>query len=167
MSLPWKGIFTKEGPGEKFSELLNKHQDEKNPFLCGSDANPFVGSSLSNENVLPSAQPTTPATLTFDFLTGDIGVSDTITQQQMPYSTGNVVSGGGDLLDFLDHPIVEYKVPEEDSKFSSLPQDERPTDNSGIQHYINCFKALSGPHMVIYFILLSHLLSLCFLFSSF
>ncbi|MCL7028352.1 hypothetical protein MKW94_003528 [Papaver nudicaule] len=148
MSLPWKGIFTKEGPGEKFSELLNKHQgqEEKNPFLSSSDTNPFVGSSMSSENVLPSAQLTSPASLTFDFLTGDIGVPDTISQQQMPYSTGNVASGGGDLLDFLDNPIVEFNG-SEDSKFSSLPQDGKPADNSGIQHYSNCFKALIGPHM--------------------
>ncbi|OVA07817.1 WW domain [Macleaya cordata] len=147
MSLPWRGIFTKEGPGEKFSELLNKHQGEKNPFLCSSDTNPFVGTSLSNDNVLPSAQPTTPVSLTFDFLTGDFGVSDTISQQQIPYSTGTVSSGGGDALDFLDNAIIEYKGSEEDSKVSSLLQGERPTDNSGIQHYLNCVKALIGPHM--------------------
>ncbi|KAI3952775.1 hypothetical protein MKW92_000098 [Papaver armeniacum] len=137
MSLPWKGIFTKEGPGEKFWELLNKHQgqEEENPFLSSSETNPFVGSSVSSENDLPSAQLTSPASLTFDFLTGDIGVSDTISQQQMP-----------DLLDFLDNPIVEFNDLE-DSKFSSLPQDGRPEDNTGIQHYTDCFKALIGPHM--------------------
>ncbi|KAI3986711.1 hypothetical protein MKX01_014249 [Papaver californicum] len=148
MSLPWEGIFTKDGPGEKFIQLLNKHQgqEEKNPFLSCSETNPFVGSSVSSENVLPSAQLTSPASLTFDFLTGDIGISDTISQQQMPNTTENVVSGGGGLLDFLDNPILEFNDLE-DSKFSSLPQDGRPADNTGIQHYTHCFKALIGPHM--------------------
>ncbi|KAF8402230.1 hypothetical protein HHK36_013182 [Tetracentron sinense] len=58
----------------------------------------------------------------------------------------NVGSGGGDLLDFLDDAVVEYRAPEEDSKFSSSSQDGRPTGN-GVQHYINFVKALTGPYM--------------------
>ncbi|XP_010278654.1 PREDICTED: probable phosphoinositide phosphatase SAC9 [Nelumbo nucifera] len=147
VSLPWKGILSTEGHGEKFCKLLDKFQEtnnksqETNPFLCGSDTNPFVGASLANGNV-PSTQPNATSGIWVDLLTGDAMLPDSIAQPQ----TKNVSSVGGELLDFLDDAVTKYHGPEADSKFSS-PKDEGGPDDSATQHYINCLKALTGLNM--------------------
>ncbi|KAF6171493.1 hypothetical protein GIB67_018017 [Kingdonia uniflora] len=148
VSLPWKDIFTKEGPGEKFSELLNKIHKETNPLLlCGSGTNPFADGSLSNENVMPSTQPSAPVHNSFDLLSGDFGFSEPISQSEIPFSTGNVGSGGNNFLAFLDNAVIDYKDSAPESKSVNLPQDGKSTDDTGVQHYLSCFKALSGPQM--------------------
>ncbi|XP_043693987.1 probable phosphoinositide phosphatase SAC9 [Telopea speciosissima] len=139
VSLPWSGIFTKEGPSAKFWDLANKCQKEANPFLCGSDNNPFGGASFSNENVLPPARPIA----TVDLLTGDNMFPEFIEQSQK----NDASSGGGDPLDFLDNAVIEYSAPDADSKFSSSLQHGRPKDDGSVHHYINCLKALTGPQM--------------------
>ncbi|KAF9593505.1 hypothetical protein IFM89_023998 [Coptis chinensis] len=143
ISLPWRGIFTREGPGLKFSAIRNKTLKETNPFHLGPDNNPFVSASVSHENALSLAPPSAPGNLAVDLLTGDFGSSEPIFHSEMPLSIGNAGSGGGDLLDFLDDAVVDHKGLDADSEAS--PQDRNLPNDSGVQHYINCFKALFVP----------------------
>ncbi|KAJ4973876.1 hypothetical protein NE237_007050 [Protea cynaroides] len=139
VSLPWRGIFTKEGPGAKLWDLANKYQKETNPFLCGPDNNPFDGGSFSHGNVSPPAQPIASV----DFLSGDNMFPEFIGQQQK----NDASSTGGDPLDFLDNAVIEYLAPDADSKFSSSLQHGRSKDDGSVKHYIDCLKALTGPQM--------------------
>ncbi|XVF84266.1 hypothetical protein PTKIN_Ptkin17bG0019500 [Pterospermum kingtungense] len=142
VSLPWNGVFANEGHGARLTELAKKVLKETNPFLSGSDTNPFSGTSLSNEAFSTSAKGGSADDLV-DLLTGGDMVSESVSQPVTV--TENVAYGGGDLLDFLDHAVIEYHGPETDHR-SSTAQDGRPQE-SGTQKYINCLKSLAGPHM--------------------
>ncbi|THG23694.1 hypothetical protein TEA_008791 [Camellia sinensis var. sinensis] len=142
VSLPWKGVFTREGPGAKLFELADNFQKEINPFLSALDTNPFGDAALSNEKVPPPVQPDISANLWVDLLTGDNMTSESISQPQL---VENSVHEGGDFLDFLDKAVTEHPNGETNSKFTSS-HDTRSSD-SGAQQYINCFKLFAGSHM--------------------
>lgn len=137
VSLPWKGIFTNEGPGARLIELASKK--ETNPFSSTSESNPFLSTS-TNENVTPSVQQSASANLWADLLTGEDSFSEAVSQP----SRGNVLNEGSDLLDFLDQSVVEIRGAQDDTYSSS--QDVRPSDSSS-QQYITCLKSLLGPTM--------------------
>jgi hypothetical protein len=143
VSLPWKGIFTNEGPGATLIELASKK--ETNPFSSTSESNPFLSTS-TNENVTPSVQQSASANLWADLLTGEDSFSEAVSQP----SRGNVLNEGSDLLDFLDQSVVEIRGAQDDTYSSS--QDVRPSDSSS-QQYITCLKSLVGPTMVCCYLL--------------
>ncbi|KAK3204241.1 hypothetical protein Dsin_018287 [Dipteronia sinensis] len=141
VSLPWRGVFTNEGPGARLIEIAKNIQVESNPFMSSSDTNPFTDASLSKENVSKSVQQGASADPWVDLLTG-LG---TFSDPDCEPVASNVVYEGDNLLDFLDQAVVEYHAPETDHK-ASPTQDGRPPD-SGTHQYINCLKSLAGPHM--------------------
>ncbi|KAL5731238.1 putative phosphoinositide phosphatase sac9 [Ranunculus cassubicifolius] len=147
VSLPWRGIFTKDGPGLKFNEIPDKFQKDTKPSQVSSDTNPFANASVTNGNYFSSAPSSASGNHAVDLLTGDFGSSEPIFQPEIPDSIGNVESDAGDLLDFLDHAVTYDKGVEGDSEPSFSPQDGKHITDNGVQHYIDCFKALFGPHM--------------------
>ncbi|KAJ0092940.1 hypothetical protein Patl1_26812 [Pistacia atlantica] len=141
VSLPWRGVFSQEGPGAGILELAKKIQKQPNSLLSSSDTNPYVDTSLSNEKVSTSVQQNASANPWADLLTG----GDTFSDPAYEPVTRNVEHEGNDLLDFLDQAVVEYHGTETDHKAPSK-QGERPPDR-GAQQYINCLKSLAGSHM--------------------
>ncbi|TQD80193.1 hypothetical protein C1H46_034247 [Malus baccata] len=137
VSLPWRGVFTNEGPGARLPEHAKNLQNENIHFSSGSKTNPFSGASFT-ENVLPPVQPSASANNLVDLLTGEMVLSEHIAAPVI----GNVEDKGGDLLDFLDQAIVEYHDAETDHK----SHDGKPSDSSS-QQYIDCLKSVAGPHM--------------------
>ncbi|BFG40354.1 hypothetical protein CerSpe_266280 [Prunus speciosa] len=140
VSLPWRGVFTNEGPGATLPEHTKKFQNETNPFSSGLDTNPFSSAS-SNENVPPPMQPSASGNNLVDLLTGEVMLSEHVAQPVI----GNTEDKGGDLLDFLDQAIVEYHGAETDHKFPSS-HDGRSSDSSS-RKYIDCLKSCAGPRM--------------------
>ncbi|KAM5548265.1 putative phosphoinositide phosphatase SAC9 [Rosa sericea] len=139
VSLPWKGVFNKEGPGARLPEQAKNFQNETKPSFSRSDTNPFSGAS-SNDVALP-VQPCVSADNLVDLLTGEVILSEQIAQPVI----GNAVDKGGDLLDFLDQAVVEYHGAQNDHKLSSS-HDGRSSDSSS-QQYIDRLKSLTGPRM--------------------
>ncbi|GKV29305.1 hypothetical protein SLEP1_g38242 [Rubroshorea leprosula] len=137
VSLPWTGIFTNKGPGARLNELVKNVQKQTGSLLTSSDANPFYGSSLPDEVPSKSVQVSSTNNLV-DLLTGEKMISDSVSQ---PISE-NVINEGGELLDFLDQAVVEYRHPK-NNNYKSL--DARPQD-SGAQQYINIMKSLVEPY---------------------
>ncbi|OMP06550.1 hypothetical protein COLO4_08073 [Corchorus olitorius] len=140
VSLPWNGVFANEGNGARLTELAKKFRKDTNPFLLGSETNPFSASSLSNEALSKSAKKNS-ANDWVDLLSGGDVFPESVSQPVM----GNAAYSGDDLLDFLDQAVVDYHGPEINHK-SSTSQDLKPQE-SGAQKYINCLKSLAGPHM--------------------
>ncbi|EOY04628.1 SacI domain-containing protein / WW domain-containing protein isoform 1 [Theobroma cacao] len=140
VSLPWNGVFANEGHGARLTEVAKKFQKETNPFVSGSDTNPFSCTSLSSETMSTSAKQGS-ANDWVDLLTGGDVFSESASQPV----TANAAYDRGDLLDFLDQAVVDYHAPEIDHK-SSTSKDGRPQE-SGAQKYINCLKSLAGPHL--------------------
>ncbi|XP_024928266.3 probable phosphoinositide phosphatase SAC9 isoform X2 [Ziziphus jujuba] len=140
VSLPWRGMLTNEGPGARVIELAKTFQEESNPFLSSSDANPFSGAS-SSANVSATVQPKDSGNDWVDLLTGEGPCFDQTAQP----AKGSVVDNGGDLLDFLDQAVVEYHGSEADNKLSSR-HDGRTSENSS-QLYINSLKSLAGTQL--------------------
>lgn len=143
VSLPWRDVFSNEGPGARINELTKKFQKEANPFSHSSDANPFSVTSLSSEIVSPSVKQSS-STNWLDLLTGEDMFSEPVSQS----ATQNNVHEGSDFLNFLDEAVIDNRGTETDHKFSSS-KDVRPPDSSA-QKYINCLKSLAGPQMVWY-----------------
>ncbi|KAM2970145.1 hypothetical protein FF2_017151 [Malus domestica] len=137
VSLPWKGVFTNEGPGASLPEQAKNLQNENNLFSTGSKTNPFSGAS-SNEYVTVPVQPSASANNLVDLLTGEVVLSEHFAAPVI----GNAEDKGGDLLDFLDQAIVEYHGAETDHK----SHDGKPLDSSS-QQYIDCLKSIAGPRM--------------------
>lgn len=141
VSLPWRGIFNNEGPGATLIDLTKSVKEETNPFLSGSDTNPFNGSSF-HENASASVQSSSSGNNWPDLLTGGERLPDHIAQPV----TENIVGQGSDLLDFLDQAVVEYHGGAENDKNLSSSGDCRSSVSSS-QQYINCLKSLAGPQM--------------------
>lgn len=141
ISLPWRDIYTREGPGARLYERTINCQKDTNPFLSGTDTNPF-GTTLSNDKVSKSVQPDTFTNPWVDLLSGENTASESISQP----ATEMVVHEGGDILSFLDDHVMQYSNGGNDSK-SVRSQDSKPSD-TGAEQYINCFKLLAGPRMV-------------------
>ncbi|PON83295.1 SAC domain containing protein [Trema orientale] len=147
VSLPWRGVLTNEGPGATLVEIAKSFQEEQsqsfqedtNPFLSGSEANPFFGAS-SLENVSASTQTSASGNDWVDLLTGVDSFSNNIAQPV----TENIVDKGSEELDFLDHAVVEYHGGAASDKKLSSSQD-RKTSGGGSQQYISCLKSLAGP----------------------
>ena len=164
VSLPWRGVFNNEGPGARLIELGKKFQKETDPFLSNSVTNtvPF-----SNENVSTSMQTEAASNPWVDLLSGGDTFSDPLSEPfssplsepfsdplSEPFSdplsepvTRNVASGGADLLDFLDQPIVEDHGVETYKRSSTQ---DGCSLASGAQQYISCLKSLAGPREVQY-----------------
>lgn len=138
VSLPWRDVFTNEGPGTRLIEHVKKFQEEVNPFLSGSDINPFNPSSTGN--VSPPEQGGTSADLLIDLLSGEDPLPHPLAQPV----TENVVYEESDPLDFLDQS-VECHSAKTDSK-NSL-EGSRSSDNSAEQ-YLKCLRSLAGPNLV-------------------
>jgi hypothetical protein len=127
-SLPWRGIFTREGPGSnllKAGTTNSQEEDTANPFLSSSDTNPF--GSTGNTSTNPWV----------DLLSGEV------TAPSEPIS-----HGGGDMLSFLDDHVVNKSNRRNDS--TNLPSQEgkhKPSDNGSAELYLNCFKLLAGSQL--------------------
>ncbi|KAH9726098.1 putative phosphoinositide phosphatase SAC9 [Citrus sinensis] len=151
VSLPWRGVFNNEGPGARLIELGKKFQKETDPFLSNSVTNtvPF-----SNENVSTSMQTEAASNRWVDLLSGGDTFSDPLSEPfsnplSEPFSdplsepvTRNVASGGANLLDFLDQPIVEDHGVETYKRSSTQ---DGCSLASGAQQYISSLKSLAGP----------------------
>ncbi|XP_075098514.1 putative phosphoinositide phosphatase SAC9 isoform X4 [Nicotiana tabacum] len=133
--LPWRFILKHEGSVTRFADQAETHHDITNPFLTETEHNPFA-SALATD-----AQANSSADLWVDLLTGESRISDSNRQP----ATETVFHGGDDLLDFLDDAIVQQ--PKEANSFSKSTS-KGPTDNN-TQHYLDCFKLLVGPQMVV------------------
>ncbi|KAH9726910.1 putative phosphoinositide phosphatase SAC9 [Citrus sinensis] len=159
VSLPWRGVFNNEGPGARLIELGKKFQKETDPFLSNSVTNTVL---FSNENVSTSMQTEAASNPWVDLLSGGDTFSDPLSEPfsnplSEPFSdplsesfsdplsepvTRNVASGGADLLDFLDQPIVEDHGVETYKRSSTQ---DGCSLASGAQQYIGCLKSLAGP----------------------
>ncbi|XP_056161324.1 probable phosphoinositide phosphatase SAC9 isoform X3 [Syzygium oleosum] len=136
-SLPWSGAFIGEGCGAKLVEFSKKFQKESNPFMSNPESNPFSGSCLSNDNVLPSDERGISGNHFVDLLTG----GDTFNEPPSHPLAENVTYDGDDPLDFLDQAVVEYHGAENDGKI--FPEAEKTLAN-GNQQYISHLKYLAG-----------------------
>ncbi|KAK7319802.1 hypothetical protein RJT34_04528 [Clitoria ternatea] len=133
VSLPWRDVFTNEGPGTRLIEHVKKFQEELNPFSSGSDMNPF-NSSLT-EKVSPPKQGGTSADLLIDLLSGEDPLPHPLAQ---PVAE-NVVYQDNDPLDFLDESVEHHHSAKSDC-------DARYPDTSAAQ-YLKCLKTLAGPSL--------------------
>ncbi|AES90288.2 putative WW domain, SAC domain-containing protein [Medicago truncatula] len=136
VSIPWRDAFTNEGPGAKLIEHVKKFEEEPNPFLSGSDMNPF--NSLSTENVSPPDQKGTSPDVLLDLLSGNDPLPHPLAQPV----TENFAYEESDPLDFLDQN-VGYSG-QSDSKISA--EDTRHSDTS-TEQYLKCLKSLAGPNL--------------------
>lgn len=134
VSLPWSDVYTNEGPGTRLVENVKKFQEEPNPFLSGSDMNPFNPSST--EKVSPPKQGGTSADLLMDLLSGDGPLAHPLAQPV----TENVAYQESDPLDFLDLSVENHS----DGKVSS--EDARHSDGTAEQ-YLKCLKTVAGPSL--------------------
>lgn len=155
VSLPWRGVFSNEGPGARITELAKKTHEESNLFLSSTETNPFSSASLSHD-ITPSIQKS-DSTNWLDLLTGDDMFSDPLSQPVMQYDvhegsdnicshplsqtvTQNNLHEENDLLGFLDQAVTEHRGTVADDKLSS-------SQDSSAQKYINCLKLFAGPQM--------------------
>ncbi|XP_011037364.1 PREDICTED: probable phosphoinositide phosphatase SAC9 isoform X2 [Populus euphratica] len=155
VSLPWRGVFSNEGPGARITELAKKTHEESTLFPSSTETNPFSSASLSND-ITPSIQKS-DSTNWLDLLTGDNMFSDPLSQPVMQYDvhegsdnlfshplsqpvTQNNLHEENDLLGFLDQAVTEHRGTVADDKLSS-------SQDSSAQKYINCLKLFAGPQM--------------------
>lgn len=136
VSLPWRFIFTGEGPGARFCERASAHTEETNPFSSGTDVNP-ISTASSDAKVSSDMQADASASSWIDLLTGEIRHADSISEPMMD----TITPDGSDLLDFLDDPFNQQEngVSNDVKVISSQGDSE-----GGSQQYINCFKLLAG-----------------------
>lgn len=142
VSLPWRFIFTREGPGARFYKRANIHAKESNPFSSGTDVNPFSTASF-DEKVSSHVQADGSASSWIDLLTGEVRHSDSVSEP----ATATVTSEGSELLDFLDDAIVQH--PNGGNNDVKVISSQEPSESS-TEQYINCFKRLAGSEMVCY-----------------
>ncbi|XP_068634248.1 probable phosphoinositide phosphatase SAC9 [Aristolochia californica] len=127
---------------------VQEHQKkETNPFLCDLDVNPFYSNGLPKETSLAPTQPSGLVNNGVDLLTGDFLFSPPVTASKPSSATENVVSAHMGYIDLLDSSTIGQAASQADSKLSSPLLDDTPKSATGVQHYINCFKALSGQNM--------------------
>ena len=173
VSLPWRGVFSNEGPGARITELAKKIHEESNLFLSSTETNPFSSTSLSND--ITQSNQKSESTNWLDLLTGDDTFSDPLSQPVMQYDvhegSGNIFSHPlsqqvtpnnlheeNDLLGFLDQAVTEHHCTVANDKLSS--------QDSSAQKYINCLKLFAGPQMVCCgYCVCFQLLCYCFLLS--
>lgn len=139
VSLPWKGIYTGEGPGARLFELTKKSLKEAN-FSPALEKNPFAD-DLSHAEVSTRPQPNASADLWVDLLTGESAPSISIPPPVIESS----VHEDSNFLDFLDEAVSGPQNGNLDSDVIPL-QVGRPSDN-GAPQYIDCFKSLAGPNL--------------------
>lgn len=139
VSLPWRFIFTREGPGVRFLERSNANKKEANPFLTGTDMNPFTD-SLSDDQVSSNLQADKSASSFIDLLTGEERHSVSNSEPVV----GTAVDGGSDVLDFLVDATV---LNPNGGNREAMVMSSQESSESSAQKYINCFKLLSGPQM--------------------
>lgn len=144
VSLPWRGIFTNEGPGTRLIERVKKFQGDTNPFLSGSDINP--SNSSSAKNLSPPAQSSTSADLFIDLLTGQEPLPHPLAQPV----TENVVYKESDTLDFLDQAVFEYQNVKSNHNISSSKD---ACSDTSAERYLSCLKSLMGPCLVCCYII--------------
>ncbi|KAB5530058.1 hypothetical protein DKX38_020139 [Salix brachista] len=154
VSLPWRGVFSNEGPGARITELAKKIHEESNLFLSSTETNPFTSTSLSND--ITQSNQKSESTNWLDLLTGDDTFSDPLSQPVMQYDvhegSGNIFSHPlsqqvtpnnlheeNDLLGFLDQAVTEHHCTVAGDKLSS--------QDSSAQKYINYLKLFAGPQM--------------------
>lgn len=142
VSLPWRFIFTREGPGARFGKRASANQKEVDPFLSGTDVNPFAD-GLSGDKESAHVQADKSASSWIDLLTGEERYSDSISEPVID----TAMHGGSDLLDFLDDATIQNQ--NGGNRDAMAVSTEEPSDSS-TQQYIKCFKLLSGPQMVCY-----------------
>lgn len=144
MSLPWRFVFTGEGPGARFCERDSAHTKEANPFSSGTDVNPFSTAS-SDAKVSSDMQADASASSWIDLLTGEIRRADSISEPVV----NTITPDGSDLLDFLDDPFNQQaNGGSNDVKVIS----SQGHSEDGAQQYINCFKLLAGSQRVCHWI---------------
>ncbi|KAJ8774787.1 hypothetical protein K2173_017233 [Erythroxylum novogranatense] len=136
VSLPWRAVFSNEGPGARIRELAKKNQKEDNLFLSGTDTNPFSDTSSHQTASLSSQQ--SASTDWFDLLSGEQTFSEPVSVARHNANEGH------DILDFLDQATSEDRVAEIDRQPSS--ENARSLDN-GVQKYITYVRSLVGSRM--------------------
>ncbi|KAG9158712.1 hypothetical protein Leryth_027331 [Lithospermum erythrorhizon] len=151
-SLPWRSIFTGEGPFMRLCSNINTQSTQTNPFLSGVDENPFAGGLSSNEIMSPEKAGTS-SNMWVDLLTGEPKVSDSSSQPVM----GPLLHQQTDLLDFLDDSDIHSQEPTDGRNSDSNTILQGSADKATNQ-YINCFKLIGRADSVH-----CSLKSLCFL----
>ncbi|KAK1320830.1 putative phosphoinositide phosphatase SAC9 [Acorus calamus] len=155
VSLPWRGIFSNTRAGARFIELLhnspgrtNPFQSDlnnnaaTNPFLCDFVTNQPLGTSTSNKSLSQSSPSSGVVDNEVDLLTGDFLFSQSSYEPDLSKKTESTASLNGDLFDFLGNSVSEVHSTFEDHKPSSQ-EDTMSKDSGDVQHYINCFRAMS------------------------
>ncbi|KAL2506196.1 putative phosphoinositide phosphatase SAC9 [Abeliophyllum distichum] len=135
--LPWRSIFSCQDSADRSSECNNTHQKEINPFVSGTDTNPFAGAMINN--IEPPPVQVDTSTNLVDLLTGE-RIPESISESV----TGTLVHAGSDLLDFLDDTATQPVV--HGNKDSKIIPSHGQLDGA-IQEYIKCFQLIAGPHM--------------------
>ncbi|XP_028782790.1 probable phosphoinositide phosphatase SAC9, partial [Neltuma alba] len=138
VTLPWRGMLTDEGPGRRLVEHVKKFQKESNPFLSGSDRNPY--NSSSPKKLSQPVQRSTSADPFIDLLTGEDPLAHPLAQP----GTENVVHNESDALDFLDQAVVEYQSVKSDNNISAVKD---ASSDPGAEQYLSCLKSLTGPSL--------------------
>lgn len=152
VSLPWMNIFTNNGSGAKFIELLQeKHKQSStarrgsdvndciNPFLCDSSPNYNQNESSINGGGHPLAK-ASAVNYVVDLLTGDL-VSTS--QPEVSRVTENTGLGDGGIADFFDISGGDNFSPAA-SDVRNQSQNKNVREHSGTEQYINFYKSLCG-----------------------
>lgn len=146
VSLPWRGILTDEGPGRRLIDHVKKVQKETNPYLLGSDMNPF--NSSSSKQMSQPVQRSTSNDPFIDLLTGE----DPLAHPPPNPVAENIVHTESDELDFLDQAVVQYHGVKNDNNVSAFKD---ASSYSSAEQYLSFLKSLTGPSLVCYIINIS------------
>lgn len=138
VSLPWRGILNREGPGASLCEGTQKNSGDANPFLYSTETNPF-STDLCNAKMSPPLQPYNSGNLSIDLLSGGDGFLESISPPVMR----DDVHERGDLLDFLDD-FVQQPV-QSDSK--SIRIQEGSIRDDGAHQYLHSYRLLAGQQL--------------------
>lgn len=140
VSLPWRSIFSYEDGAARFIERINGQTKEINPFVSETNNNPLAA-TVKNDREPPSFPSESSANSLIDLLTGEVTITDSISQ---PVAE-SVVHDGSNLLDFLDDVVAQ---PVSDGNNQSKIVSSQGSSDNGSQQYIRLFKLLAGPHWV-------------------
>nr|XP_017235190.1 PREDICTED: probable phosphoinositide phosphatase SAC9 isoform X2 [Daucus carota subsp. sativus] len=138
VSLPWRGIFNREGRGARLCEGTQKNSGDANSSVYSTETNPF-SADLCNEKTSPPLEPYNSVNSTVDLLSG----GDGYLESSSPPVIRDDVHERGDLLDFLDD-FVQQTV-QSDSKSIHMQKGNIPEDSA--YQYLNSYRLLAGQHL--------------------
>uniref|UniRef100_A0A1D1ZIN1 Uncharacterized protein C1093.03 n=1 Tax=Anthurium amnicola TaxID=1678845 RepID=A0A1D1ZIN1_9ARAE len=153
VSLPWSGMFSKEGAGSKFIEEVQRHKKKISLFQCALDVghskNPFLdsdishssGASVSDVSVAPVDQ-TNIFGHGVDLLSGDFPSSQITLQSEVP-NVQSALSHDGGFADLFGNAVFDDPSGGPDSRLPAQSGHGATQHISGIQRYLDCFRVFS------------------------